>query len=65
MAPQGWGHVLRHPRQAGLGLKRRRRRSPLSGTGWLVDSKACGAGCCTGIKSRQGSHFTFKLRVKT
>lgn len=21
MAPQGWGHVLRHPSQAGLGLK--------------------------------------------
>lgn len=57
MAPQGWGHVLRHPSLAGLGLKE---EEPTEWPG-LVDSKACGAGCCIGIKSGQVSHLTFKL----
>lgn len=61
MAPQGWGHVLRHPSQAGLGLKE---EEPVE---WhrLVDCKACGAGCCLDIKSGQASHFTLKLRANT
>lgn len=56
MAPQGWGHVLRHPSQAGLGLKE---EEP---TEWpeLVDSNAC---CCIGIKSGQVSHLNFTLRA--
>lgn len=61
MAPQGWGHVLRHPSQAGLGLKE---EEPAEWHG-LVDSNACRAGGCMGIKSRQVSHFTFKLRANT
>lgn len=61
MAPQGWGHVLRHPSQARLGLKE---EEPAEWHG-LVNCKACGAGCCLGIKSGQVSHFTLKLRANT
>lgn len=61
MAPPGWGHVLRHPSQAGLGLKE---EEPAEWHG-LVDCKACGAGCCVGIKSGQVSHFTLKLGANT
>lgn len=63
MAPQGWGHVLRHPSQAGLGLKEE--EEPAEWHRLVGRRHACGAGCCIGVKPRQGSQFTFKLRAST
>lgn len=39
MAPQGWGHVLRCPGQAG---RRLREEEPWAGWPRLVDTRGCG-----------------------